>query len=260
MRWCTARRPKTWDKLARRREMPLAICAAPDGSGCPCSHSRGCRAGPYRPSGGVCYAHTSRCSQGQEGGGSSCRRQRPRGPHIADRLRHRSIAADAERGRDKRVRTGAAFALGQIAAPGKDIGKAQAELITALTKAVRDDKASIVREYCIKALRNFGPDAQEAIPILMARAKGTTGDRNIAFEILTQMGPVAVPALIEALKESRDRFRLDLMYCLEEIGPAAKEAVPLLRHRWSQTTLGSARPPSPLSCASPGSRKLRESR
>jgi HEAT repeat protein len=137
----------------------------------------------------------------------------------------RSLKDDA----DESVRAGAAFALRQIAPPGRDIGKRQAELIAAFTKAVRDDASEAVRQWCIRALRNFGQDAKEAIPILMFRGKGKGSDRDVALETVTRMGPVAVPALYEALKESQDRLRLEIMACLEEIGPAAQQAVPLLR-------------------------------
>ena len=229
MRWCAARRPKTWDKLARRREMPLAICTALTDRD---AHVRIraavalVRIDPAE----ACAMPTLLDALKDEK--AAVRRAAvsaladltsPTGSVIAALLR--TLKED----RDKRVRTGAAFGARTDCRTGQGHRQSPGGVDH------RTDKGGARRQgqhrprvlhqgfaelWAGCARSDSHPDGPH---------KGTTGDRNIAFEILTQMGPVAVPALIEALKESRDRFRLDLMYCLEEIGPAAKEAVPLLR-------------------------------
>jgi HEAT repeat protein len=127
------------------------------------------------------------------------------------------------------VRAGAAFALGHIASGAADTGGSRAAVIAALAKVVHDDRDVTVRTWAIDALRRFGPDARDAIPALKARVKGRTPESELAVETLARIGPAAVPALCEAMKEAEGTFRSEIIGHLYEMGPAAKEAVPSLR-------------------------------
>ena len=193
---CVARLPKTWDRSARRRMMLPAISAAPWTIGMPlCAFAQ---PSPWLASTRRRNALFLLCWTL-----SSMNRwmfARLRSPRWRTWLRADLVITGLMRtlkdDRDNSTRGGAAFALGRIAAPGKDIGKRQVELIAALTKAMRDDKSAMVRECCMETLRNFGPDAKEAIPVLLARVPGETRDCYAALDTLARMGPVAVPASV----------------------------------------------------------------
>jgi HEAT repeat protein len=131
---------------------------------------------------------------------------------------------------DATVRATAALALGRVATEAADLGRPRAEVIAALTKAVRDDKVASVRRWAIDALRRFGVEAKAAIPAIKARVKGRkiTTESYVALEALSRMGPVAVPALCDAMKQA-EGWCPEIIACLEDIGPPAKEAVPGLR-------------------------------
>ncbi|MGA8163480.1 MAG: HEAT repeat domain-containing protein [Waddliaceae bacterium] len=57
---------------------------------------------------------------------------------------------------------------------------------------------------------------------------GSNPPISIAIEYLVVLGPVAVPALVLALKNSRGSIRCKILQSLEQIGPGAKEAVPAI--------------------------------
>jgi HEAT repeat protein len=131
---------------------------------------------------------------------------------------------------DADVRASAAFALGRIASEAIDSASGLADVIAALANTVQDDKVGEVRWWAARALRRFGPDAKPAIPALKAEVKGEKYARRAALSTLAHMGPVAVPALCEALKEVKKAdVRCDIMEYLEHMGPAATGAVPTLR-------------------------------
>jgi HEAT repeat protein len=131
---------------------------------------------------------------------------------------------------DKDVRASAAFALGRIALEVTDVGEPRADIIAALAQAARDDKHSDVRYWSIHALRRFGPDARAAIPALERRVKAETNESELALDTLSRLGPVSVPALCEALKVVKGRdLRCEIFAHLEDLGPSAKAAVPMLR-------------------------------
>jgi len=130
---------------------------------------------------------------------------------------------------DKVVRAGAAFALGRVAAWGNQAGDPPAGVLAALLNAVEDDKDELPRLWSIWSLRRFGLVAKPAIPALKAGAQREPEERELALDTLARLGPVGVPALCEVLKQAKLKSRLEIMKYLEEMGPAAKEAVPILR-------------------------------
>src|SRR5262249_33573540 len=83
-----------------------------------------------------------------------------------------------------------------------------------------------VRKYALGELRNVGPEAAEAIPALI-KALREVGD--LATVPLVGIGPVAIPALLEAAKDSDERARLLALDTLGSSGSAAQSAVPPLR-------------------------------
>jgi HEAT repeat protein len=131
---------------------------------------------------------------------------------------------------DEKVRASAAFALGCVAVEAPDSEVGHADVVAALAKTVRGDEAGEVRWWAARALRRFGPDAKAAIPELKAELKGEKYARRAALDALAHMGPVAVPALCEALKGVKTAdLRCDIMWRLGNMGPAAREAVSTLR-------------------------------
>ncbi len=84
------------------------------------------------------------------------------------------------------------------------------------------------RAFCgAVALGVMGPAAKDAIPTLaeLGRDPRVCGDAALA---LSRVGPAAIPALTELLKEQNDRVRADAAWALGMIGPAAREAIPTL--------------------------------
>ena len=77
------------------------------------------------------------------------------------------------------------------------------------------------------ALGVMGPAAKDAIPTLaeLGRDPRVCGDAALA---LSRVGPAAIPALTELLKEQNDRVRARAAWALGMIGPAAREAIPTL--------------------------------
>lgn len=79
----------------------------------------------------------------------------------------------------------------------------------------------------------YGAAAAPAIPTMISRLFNTengeinaNGVRAVAF-----LGPVAVPALIEALDDPAYWIRINTIEALRSIGPAAAQALPALRER-----------------------------
>jgi HEAT repeat protein len=83
-----------------------------------------------------------------------------------------------------------------------------------------------LREASLRALGRLGPRAREAIPALLERLPTETSTTSPLREALVRLGPVSVPALIQALEEKEQR--LAALDVLGRIGPAAKEAAPAM--------------------------------
>jgi HEAT repeat protein len=118
------------------------------------------------------------------------------------------------------VREEAADALGKIGEPVADV-------VSALTAALKDDKEK-VRYQAAEALRWMGPLAKEAMPALVAALKdedARTAEK--ACLALARLGDaLAIRPLMEALQGPRGSVADQAALALWQIGPAAKDVVP----------------------------------
>jgi HEAT repeat protein len=92
------------------------------------------------------------------------------------------------------------------------------------------DKNPRLRMSVANALKKLGPEAEKAIPALVA----TLNDRDIgvsgfAGQALRAIGGKAVPSLIEALQSDNYEVRWSAVEILGDIGAEANSAVPALR-------------------------------
>jgi HEAT repeat protein len=95
-----------------------------------------------------------------------------------------------------------------------------------------EDPDSRVAEQAAKGLRWIGPDASEAVPLLIKRLKNppSEGFRESAVAALGGIGPKAVasvPLLVEQLRRKKTplRTRQAAVSSLGAMGPVAREAV-----------------------------------
>jgi HEAT repeat protein len=153
---------------------------------------------------------------------------------------------------DAYIRCSAASALGGVRARSK-------EAVAALIAAV-DDKDETVNHNAVSALAAIGPAAKEAVPVLLRKLKradwvpGSPLPRPVFFDspgpfstnagrgqewrkateveliadAIAAIGPDAVPALLEGLKDKEGVVRASCARVLSRIGPDAKAAVPAL--------------------------------
>ena len=117
-----------------------------------------------------------------------------------------------------------------------DIGPEAKIAVPALT-ALLKDKDSYLRLAATKALGQIGPEARTAIPALVAvrgymevpiDAARRSETRQVGPWALGQIGPPAIPALVELLKDKDPAVRFAAAEGLGKIGPQAKIAVPAL--------------------------------
>ena len=125
------------------------------------------------------------------------------------------------------VRAHAIYALGQLRV-------ADEATLAAIIDKLNDPDAQ-VRRTVVSALRNIA-DRKQVLPLIVK----TLEDEDPAvvmpaLHMLAEAGPDVVPALVEALDNKEARYWACLV--LEELGPAAKPAVPAL-----QKVLGDERP------------------
>lgn len=122
---------------------------------------------------------------------------------------------------ENRICIEAATALGQV-------GKAAMPAV--LTAAQSADWR--VRYWAAYALGQMGAEAQPAIPQLVILLHDGQVSQ-MAASALWKIGPPAVPALVDCLKETSPLVLEKAMLSLGEIGSASQAAVPALR-RWEQ--------------------------
>jgi HEAT repeat protein len=133
--------------------------------------------------------------------------------------------------KDLPARREAAFQLLHLGAKAKPA-------LPALLKALDDDDKQIW-SYAIGAIAAIGPDAQEAIPVLIDRLDGRKGrgrgrERDLRQGVmrtayaLSRIGAPAVPPLIEALGQNDTTLKIGAARALGGLGSAAKEAIPAL--------------------------------
>jgi len=135
--------------------------------------------------------------------------------------------------KDADIRYKAALMLGGFGSTAK-------EAVPALIDALGDSD-ELVRRFVPQALGEIGSDAKDAIPALILGFRDEEVS-TYAPSALGKIGKVAVPALIEALKDEDQIVRHKSASALGYIGPDAKAAVPaLIRLAKEQEQTGSGR-------------------
>jgi HEAT repeat protein len=108
--------------------------------------------------------------------------------------------------------------------------------VPALVQALKEDPSRDVRDGAVWSLRQFGPDAKEAVPALadalaaaLKDSQDTDGFRGERIEAaLGAIGPAAgaaVPVLIEALGSDHLRVQVWAADALGKIGAPSKPAI-----------------------------------
>jgi len=158
---------------------------------------------------------------------------------IDRKARHIDVLVEALRDdEDETVRTCAARALYLL-------GPRASPVVPALTAAL-EDPSHRVRAVATTALSNAGPKAKSAVPTL--RRLLTNPDHNVRLNVAIVLwwlewdGEEIDPALTELLDVSRDpsrvtapAIRIETVELLEQIGPAARGAVPALNKLLEET-------------------------
>src|SRR5262249_36945699 len=162
-----------------------------------------------------------------------------------------TVLISAVRDPDDRIRWRAIIALGRIGPPAKDaaafLGQARNDKnpvvaadairslgrlgkpgVTILVERLLDrDLAQRKRAYA--ALIVAGPAAQDAVPRLFeAFNRQDADDAEYLATTLRQLGPVAIPTLMEALQAKENYVRSNAISILGRIGKDAAEAKPRL--------------------------------
>lgn len=120
---------------------------------------------------------------------------------------------------EKRVRRSAAQAL-------VELGVSDQTFLPMLIKASEDPDV-FVRRYIYRLLGRLA-SATEVMPLLMKALREEESYETYASDALVEVGSIAVPSLIEALKDQDKKMRLKAAYTLNGIGMQAQEAVPAL--------------------------------
>jgi len=126
---------------------------------------------------------------------------------------------------DSTVATNAALALGRIGSPAA----------SGLVQALKNSNPR-VRGLALGAIKHLGPDAKDAVPVLIEMVKKTNNESVPAIEALGRIGLAsseAVPLLIETLDSKKpagalNPARIQAVVALGRIGPNAAAAVPAL--------------------------------
>ncbi len=109
------------------------------------------------------------------------------------------------------------------------IGPPAKAVLPALIKLVRETDDEQVRVRAVMALGYIGPEAKDAVPLLLELAgpmEGVTWFPSI--HALGLIGRPAVPALVETLTDPESPSREHAADALGEMGPVAKDAIPSL--------------------------------
>ncbi len=90
----------------------------------------------------------------------------------------------------------------------------------------------VTRHAAIKAVGEIGPEAKEAIPVLIETIRETRNrDKHMLLSCnyaLLAMGKEIVPYMIVLLKDDNWEMRRGSAWILGKVGPEAKDAVPAL--------------------------------
>jgi hypothetical protein len=143
-------------------------------------------------------------------------------------LGKKHIDLEKYRGEDAAEKWAAAAILHELVERAE---KPMVALIEALhyerqSKSIQD----LVRQFAAASLGDLGPTAKEAVPVLEQTLKSEQdlGICIAAASALAAIGPEAVPALTSTLTSAVYDKRWPILQALGELGPAAKEAVPVL--------------------------------
>jgi HEAT repeat protein len=98
--------------------------------------------------------------------------------------------------------------------------------LPALLRGLKEQN-EMVHTLAVRALGKIGPAAQAAIPELIKGLKAYHPTAECTT--LEKLGKLAIPALMEALKNPEEEIRWNAIRILAHFGPEAHEAVPALR-------------------------------
>lgn len=143
-----------------------------------------------------------------------------------------SALVEALQSENEEVRQDAAKYLGQY------YWTEAKQVVPILVEALKDENHNVAREAAY-SLGKIRPEASEAVPALIeAMLRGYTneahGQVDIDYELVGVLrdiagsAEVAVPVLVEALRDEDEKMREEAARALSKIGPEAKEAVPAL--------------------------------
>ncbi|HEV3259903.1 MAG TPA: HEAT repeat domain-containing protein, partial [Gemmataceae bacterium] len=109
-----------------------------------------------------------------------------------------------------------------------DIDPKDPNIVPALGRALGDDMRE-VRASAAAALGKLGPGAKAALPALKKALNSEQEGQEDLIKVLVQIGPAAVPTLIELLGAEKPEIRSQAATILGDMGPAARVAVPALK-------------------------------
>jgi HEAT repeat protein len=125
---------------------------------------------------------------------------------------------------DPKVRQAAIVALGRL-------GPDAQESVPALLQVYEDrNEEREIRWAAIAAFSQMGTGAEDAVPVMiqmMAKDIDFAGAGQIQLAV-TQMGPAAVPELVQLLQDESAEVRAHAAVALNWIGPGARDALPEL--------------------------------
>jgi HEAT repeat protein len=95
---------------------------------------------------------------------------------------------------------------------------------------LREEGGGRMRRVAAQGLRTYGEKAQPAVPALLAMLDRDT-DRAVALETLRAIHVHDIPPLLAALNHKDANVRAFACESLGELGPEAKDAVPVLEQK-----------------------------
>lgn len=109
------------------------------------------------------------------------------------------------------------------------IGPPAKAVVAELIKLVRETNEEQVRDRAVTALGYIGPEAKDAVPLLLELARPMDGVTWFpSIDALGLIGRPAVPTLVETLSDPESPLREHAADALGEMGPVAKDALPAL--------------------------------
>jgi HEAT repeat protein len=98
-----------------------------------------------------------------------------------------------------------------------------------LVRILESEEEPLVRLEAVQALGRIGPAAESALPTLTDALLAEQGQtRHSVAEVISQIGPAAVPHLLPLLQHQSRFVRYEAAWALGHLGPLASQAVPEL--------------------------------